>query len=68
MIAVSVCQSVRLSRGLSRLHCAKMTEQITMLFVVNTHRGPWNTVLDVSPDPSTILGPLVSPERLKLQI
>jgi len=55
MFGVSVCQSVRqsvcLSRGSSRLHCAKMAEQIKMLFRVNTPGGPWNIVLDVSPDP-----------------
>jgi len=35
MFAVSVTDS--LSRGSSRLRCAKMAEQIKMLFGVNTH-------------------------------
>jgi len=41
-----VCQSVCLSRGLSRLHCAQMAEQIEILFGVNTLGGPWSIVLD----------------------
>jgi len=44
-----VCQSVCLSRGSTRLHCANMAEQIKMLFMVNTPGGPWNIVLDVGP-------------------
>jgi len=40
MIAMSVRQSVSLSRDLTRLHCAKMTERIKMLF-----EGPWNIAL-----------------------
>jgi len=50
MIAVSVCQSVCLSRGSTRLHCAKMAEQIKILFMVNTPGGPSNIVLDGGPD------------------
>jgi len=46
-----VCLSVCLSRGSSRLHCAKITEHINMLFGVNTSGSPWNIVLEVSPDP-----------------
>jgi len=38
-----VCLSVCLSCGSSRLHCAKMAEQIKMLFGVN------DIVLDVGP-------------------
>jgi len=49
----SVCKSVCLSRGSSRLHCAKLAEQIKMLFGVNTPGGRWNIVLDVGPDPPT---------------
>jgi len=45
-----VCLSVCLSRGTSRLHCAKIAQQIKMLLVVNTPGGPWNIVLDMSPD------------------
>jgi len=44
----SVCPSVCLSRGSSRLHCVKMAEQIKMLFGVNTSGGTWNIVLDVA--------------------
>jgi len=40
----SVCQSVCLSRGSSRLHCAKTAEQINMLFGVNTSGGKWNII------------------------
>jgi len=39
-----VCQS-------SRLYCAKMGEQIKMLFSVNTPGGSWIIVLDVGLDP-----------------
>jgi len=42
-----VCLSGCLSYSSSRLHCAKMAEQIKMLFGVNTPRGPGNIVLDV---------------------
>jgi len=53
-VCLSVCQPVRqlvcLSRGLTRgstqLHCAKMAEQIKMMFGVNTPGGPWNIVSD----------------------
>jgi len=41
----SVCPSVCLSRSSARLYCAKMAEQIKMLFGVNTPKGPWNNVL-----------------------
>jgi len=44
-------RGVCLSRGSSRLHCAKMAEQIKMLFRVNTPIGPWNIVLNVGLDP-----------------
>jgi len=37
--SVGVCPSVRLSRGSSWLHCAKMAERIKMLFGVNTPGG-----------------------------
>jgi len=47
MFAASVC----LSRDSSRLRCAKMAEQIKMLFRVNTPGCPWNIVLDVGTDP-----------------
>jgi len=76
MFAASVCQSVCLSRGPSRLHCAKMAKQTQMLFGVNTSGGPWNIMLDVGPDPFTdrgrrptfkLWGFLISPERLKLE-
>jgi len=35
-----VCQYVSLSRGSTRLHCAKVAEQIKMLFGVSTPGGP----------------------------
>jgi len=40
--SLGVCLSVCLSRGSSRLHCAKMAEEIKMLFGVSTPGGPWN--------------------------
>jgi len=43
----SVCLSVCLSCGSSWLHCAKMAEQIKMVFGVNTLGDPRNIVLDV---------------------
>jgi len=49
----SIYLSVCLSRGSSRLHFAKMAEQIKMVFRVNAPGGPWNTALDVGPDPLT---------------
>jgi len=76
----SVCLSVCLSRGSTRLHCAKMAEQIKMLFGVNTRGGPRNIVLHGSPDPSQRGGGgswgkfcqlwthYISQERLKLEI
>jgi len=42
------CLSVSLSRESTRLRCAKLAEQIKMLFVVNTPVGPWNIVLHVT--------------------
>jgi len=51
-------RSVCLSRGSSRLHCAKMPEQIKMFFKVYTPGSPWNIVLD----------PLLSLEWLKLDL
>jgi len=36
MCSASVCLSVCLSRGSSRLYCANVAEQIKMLFVLNT--------------------------------
>jgi len=71
MFAASVC------RGSSWLHCAKMAEQIKMLFGVNTPEGPWNIVLKLRLDPpqrgrgGPILNvgtPLLSLEWLKLEI
>jgi len=65
-----VCLSVCLSCGSSRLHCAKMTEQIKMLFGVNTPGGPWSAGPD-SPQRGgssfKFCDPLLSPERLKLE-
>jgi len=51
MFAISVYQSVSLSRGSTRLHCAKTAEQIKILFGRNTLGGARNTVLDGGPDP-----------------
>jgi len=56
MITVSVSRSACLSRGSTRLHCAKMTEKIKVLLRLNTLGGPWNTVLDGSPDLPTETG------------
>jgi len=50
-VSLSVCLSVCLSRGSSRLHCARTAEPIKMLFGMNTPGDPWNIVLDVGPDP-----------------
>jgi len=47
-------RGVCLSCGSTRHHCAKMAEQIKMLFGVNTLVGPRNIVLDRNPDPSQI--------------
>jgi len=44
-------RDVCLSRSSSRLHYAKIAEQIKMLFGVNPLEGPWNNELDVGPDP-----------------
>jgi len=35
---------VSLSRGSTRLHCAKRAERITMLFGVNTCGGTWDSI------------------------
>jgi len=51
MCAVSVRQSVCLSRGSTRLHCAKTAEQIRILFGVSTLGSPRNIVLDGDPHP-----------------
>jgi len=51
MIAVSVCLSVCLSRGTTRLHCAITTERIKMLLRVNNLGGPRDIVLHGGPDP-----------------
>jgi len=48
-VSVSVCLCV--SRGSSRLHCAKMAEQTKMVFGVNTPGGPCSIVLKEIPDP-----------------
>jgi len=48
---LTVCVSLACSS--SWLHCAKMAEQIKMLFGVNTPGGPRNIVLDVGPDVPT---------------
>jgi len=45
-----VRQSVCLSRGSTRLHCAKTAEQIKMLFGVNSLGSQENIVLERSPD------------------
>jgi len=76
MCTVSVRQSVRLSRGSTRLHCAKTAEQIKMLFGMNTLGSPRDIVLYWGPDLPTDRGrgptfkfcdPLVSLERLDLE-
>jgi len=73
MIAVEVCRQSHDSTG---LNCAKMAEQIKMLFGVNTAGGRWNIVLDgvlVTPQRREggltfkFCAPLVSPELLKLE-
>jgi len=46
-----VCLSVCLLCSSSRLHCAKMAEQIKILIGMNSHWGPWNIVLDWGHDP-----------------
>jgi len=51
-----VCPSVCLSRGSTRLHCAKTAERMKMLFAVNSFEGPRNIVLD---------GVLILPRRGK---
>jgi len=51
-----VCPPVCLSRHSTRLHCAKMAEQIKMLIGVNTFWGLWNTVLRGGPDNPTARG------------
>jgi len=46
-----VCLSVCLSRGSTRLYCAKTDKRIKMLFGVNTPGSPWNIVLDMGLNP-----------------
>jgi len=53
---IAVCQSVTRS---TRLHCAKMTERIKILLVLNTPGGPGNIVLDGGPDTPTARGRVV---------
>jgi len=61
MFAVSLSLSVCLSRDSSRLHCAKMAEQIEMPFGINTPGGPRNIVLDmVGPGHPTEKGSLLN--------
>jgi len=48
-----VCLSVCLSCGSAWLHCAKMAEQIKILFGLNTLGDLRNIVLDSGPDPLT---------------
>jgi len=55
--SVSIC----LSCGSTRLHCAKMAEQIKILFGVNTLGGPRNIVLDGHPDPPKAKGDSMQP-------
>jgi len=50
-VCLSVCPSVCLSRGLTRLHRAKTAERIEILFEVYMLGGPWDIVLHGSPDP-----------------
>jgi len=50
---VPVCQSVCLSRGFTRLSCAKTAERIEVLFGVKIFGGPRNIVLDGDLDPPT---------------
>jgi len=69
----SVSLSVHLSRGSTRLHCAKTVERIKILFGMNISGGLWNIVLDGGPDPPQtgrgtpfkLWDPLVSPKRGK---
>jgi len=56
-VSLSVC----LSRGSTRLHCAKTAEQIKILFVVNTLGGPRNIALDGAPDPPRREGDSMQP-------
>jgi len=51
MCAVSVRQSVCLSRGSTRLHCAKKVERIKMLSEVNILGGLLDIVLYGNPHP-----------------
>jgi len=54
--ARGVCLSVFLSRGSTRLHCARMAEQIKVMFWVNIPGCVWNFLSDVGPDPQTERG------------
>jgi len=67
-VLTNVC-GICLSCGSYRLHCAKMAEQIKMLFGVNTPAGPRNIVLKVVliPHSFEFWDPLLSPEWLKLE-
>jgi len=47
---------VSLSCGSNRFHCAKTTEQIKILFGVNTLGGQKSIVLDGGPDPHSKKG------------
>jgi len=55
-VHLSVCSSVCLSCGSTRLHCAKTAEEIKMPFGMNTPRYLRNIVLDGGPDPPTARG------------
>jgi len=48
---VSVCQSVCLSRGVTRLRCAETAERIEVRFGMKIFEGPRNIVLNGSLDP-----------------
>jgi len=50
-VHTSVCSSISLSRGSTRLYCAKTAERIKIPFGLNTLRGLRNIVLDGGPDP-----------------
>jgi len=46
---VTDVHGVCLSCGSPRLHCAKMAEEIKMLFGVNNTSSPWNAVRHADP-------------------
>jgi len=60
-----VCSSVSLSHGSTRLHCAKLAEQIKMLFGGEHFCGYMEHCVRWGPDPTTYY---ISQERLKLEI